>query len=221
VLRGGGWNNDDAENFSASNRNSNHPTNRNNENGFRCAKTMTPGDTRHNTLGSRQAAQSRGVDADAAGVADHGPPPTPGPRVPTPSPRRQGRPARGRRVPVPRARAPGTRAASSAGGRDFFFTPPPRARAEGEGVDPPGFRIEQAEGSPKAGAVGAIGERAREHEDARVHIKHKPRDVSAPPLAAGSEVGEAEQTSRKKGIEHQACCRSLIPIYTPRPHSAL
>jgi hypothetical protein len=43
----------------------------------------------------------------------------------------------------------------------------------------------------------------------------------APPLAAGSEVGEAEQTSRKKGIEHQACCRSLIPIYTPRPHSAL
>jgi hypothetical protein len=37
VLRGGSWNNDNPENFRAANRNNNHPDNRNDNNGFRCA----------------------------------------------------------------------------------------------------------------------------------------------------------------------------------------
>lgn len=41
-MRGGSWNNDNPENFRASNRNNNHPTNRNNNVGFRCAKTREP-----------------------------------------------------------------------------------------------------------------------------------------------------------------------------------
>ena len=37
VLRGGSWNNDNPDNFLASNRNNNNPDNRNDNNGFRCA----------------------------------------------------------------------------------------------------------------------------------------------------------------------------------------
>lgn len=38
-MRGGSWNNDNAQNFRASNRNNNDPSNRNNNNGFRCAQS--------------------------------------------------------------------------------------------------------------------------------------------------------------------------------------
>ena len=37
VVRGGSWNNDNPDNFQASNRNNNDPDNRNDNNGFRCA----------------------------------------------------------------------------------------------------------------------------------------------------------------------------------------
>lgn len=39
VLRGGSWNNDNPDNLEASNRNRNDPTNRNNNNGFRCGRS--------------------------------------------------------------------------------------------------------------------------------------------------------------------------------------
>jgi formylglycine-generating enzyme required for sulfatase activity len=35
-LRGGSWNNTNPDNFTASNRNNNHPDNRDDNNGFRC-----------------------------------------------------------------------------------------------------------------------------------------------------------------------------------------
>jgi len=40
VLRGGSWNNDNTDNFRCANRNNNDPTNRNNNNGFRLARTV-------------------------------------------------------------------------------------------------------------------------------------------------------------------------------------
>jgi len=39
VVRGGSWNNDNPKNLRASNRNRNNPTNRNNNNGFRCGRS--------------------------------------------------------------------------------------------------------------------------------------------------------------------------------------
>jgi formylglycine-generating enzyme required for sulfatase activity len=43
VIRGGSWNNDDAANVRAANRNRNAPSDSNNNVGFRCAKTVVPG----------------------------------------------------------------------------------------------------------------------------------------------------------------------------------
>ncbi|MBN1610949.1 MAG: SUMF1/EgtB/PvdO family nonheme iron enzyme [Polyangiaceae bacterium] len=42
VNRGGSWNNNDPSNVRAANRNRNDPANRNNNLGFRCARTATP-----------------------------------------------------------------------------------------------------------------------------------------------------------------------------------
>jgi len=42
VLRGGSWNNNTPTNVRAANRNRNLPSNRNNNVGFRCAKTVIP-----------------------------------------------------------------------------------------------------------------------------------------------------------------------------------
>jgi len=40
VLRGGSWNNNERGNLLSSNRNHNTPTNRNNNNGFRCVMVV-------------------------------------------------------------------------------------------------------------------------------------------------------------------------------------
>jgi hypothetical protein len=52
VLRGGSWNNDNTDNFRCANRNNNDPENRNNNNGFRVARTFL--------AGARQSKDSRG-----------------------------------------------------------------------------------------------------------------------------------------------------------------
>jgi hypothetical protein len=69
VNRGGSWNNDNASNLRAANRNRNAPTNRNDNLGFRCARTarpdrrmttaLRPAPRRHRRPGPRRAQLAR------------------------------------------------------------------------------------------------------------------------------------------------------------------
>lgn len=73
-LRGGSWNNNNPSNARAPNRNRNSPMNRNNNVGFRCAKTVEPGFPPGRPEPCR-------LTSDCAGATHHSPPGSSGPAL--------------------------------------------------------------------------------------------------------------------------------------------
>ncbi len=65
VIRGGSWNNDDAGNFRAANRNNNDPANRNDNNGFRACLARA-----QETPRSGRAADQEGVPSLRKGIPE-------------------------------------------------------------------------------------------------------------------------------------------------------